>query len=55
MPDFASVTRPLVEAALESGETLEGVCAATQQSTSKGGSQGIEALAGWFQRFARKD
>jgi len=27
-----------VEAALESGETLEGVCAATQQSTFKRGS-----------------
>jgi hypothetical protein len=39
MPDFASVTRPRVEAVLESGETLEGVCAATQQSTFKEAQQ----------------
>jgi hypothetical protein len=40
MPDFAFVTRPRVEAALESGEAQQ---------------EGIEALAGWFQRFARQD
>ncbi len=38
MPDFASVVRPALEGALESGETLEGVCAAVQQSTFKGRS-----------------
>jgi hypothetical protein len=38
MPDFASVVRPSLDGALESGETLEGICAATQQSTFKGRS-----------------
>ena len=36
MPDFASVVRPALEGALESGETLEGICAAAQQSAFKG-------------------
>jgi hypothetical protein len=36
MADFTAVMRPHLEGALESGETLEGVCAAAQQSTFKG-------------------
>ena len=60
MPDFGSVVRPSLEGALESGETLEGICAAAQQSALQlGGGDaqrlGIEALARWFQRFARQD
>ncbi len=38
MPDFASIVRPALEGALEPGETLEGVCAAAQQSTLRGRS-----------------
>jgi hypothetical protein len=41
MPDFASVMRPHLESALEAGETLEGVCAAAQQSAFKGRSLAI--------------
>ena len=41
MPDFAAVMRPHLEAALESGETLEGICAAAQQSAFKGRSLAI--------------
>ena len=36
MPDFAEVMRPHLEGALDPGETLEGVCAAAQQSAFKG-------------------
>jgi hypothetical protein len=36
MPDFAEVMRPHLESALDPGETLEGVCAAAQQSAFKG-------------------
>ncbi len=39
MSEFASVMRPSLEGALESGETLEGICAgAQQQSAFKGRS-----------------
>src|SRR5436190_21981259 len=38
MADFAALMRPHLEGALESGESLEGICAATQQSTFKGRS-----------------
>jgi hypothetical protein len=38
MADFASTLRPHLESALQSGETLEGVCAAVQQSAFKGRS-----------------
>jgi len=38
MAEFASVLRPHLEAALDSGETVEGVCAAAQQSAFKGRS-----------------
>ena len=38
MPDFASAVQPALEGALEPGETLEGICAAAQQSTFKGRS-----------------
>jgi len=41
MAEFASVLRPHLEGALDSGETLEGVCAATQQSAFKGRSLAI--------------
>ena len=41
MPDFAAVMRPHLETALESGETLEGICAAAQQSAFKGRSLAI--------------
>ena len=36
MPDFAEVMRPHLEGALDPGETLEGVCAAAQQSAFRG-------------------
>ena len=35
--DFHTQVRPRVEQLLASGESLEGVCAATQQSTFRGG------------------
>jgi hypothetical protein len=38
MTDFESLVRPRLEAALESGETLQGICAAAQQSAFKGRS-----------------
>ena len=38
MPDFESLVRPHLEGALESGETLEGICAAAQQSALRGRS-----------------
>jgi hypothetical protein len=38
MPDFASTVRPALEEALEPGETLEGICAAAQQSAFRGRS-----------------
>jgi hypothetical protein len=38
MAEFASVMRPHLEGALEPGETLEGICAAAQQSAFKGRS-----------------
>jgi hypothetical protein len=38
MADFASLMRPHLEGALEPGESLEGICAAAQQSTFKGRS-----------------
>jgi hypothetical protein len=38
MADFASVMRPHLEDALDSDKTLEGVCAAAQQSAFKGRS-----------------
>jgi hypothetical protein len=41
MPDFSSVMRPHLEGALDVGEMLEGICAATQQSTFKGRSLAI--------------
>jgi hypothetical protein len=41
MPDFESVMRPHLEGSLESGETLEGVCAAAQQSAFKGRSLAV--------------
>jgi hypothetical protein len=41
MPDFASTLRPHLEGVLESGEALEGVCAAVQQSAFKGRSLAI--------------
>jgi len=34
MSDFASVVRPSLEEALESGETIEGICAAAQQQSA---------------------
>ncbi len=36
MSDFSSVMRPHLERALDAGETLEGLCAAAQQSAFKG-------------------
>jgi hypothetical protein len=41
MPDFSSVVGPHLESALDSGETLAGVCAATQQSAFKGRSVAV--------------
>ena len=38
MADFASLIRPHLEGELEPGESLEGICAAVQQSTFKGRS-----------------
>jgi hypothetical protein len=38
MADFTSLMRPHLEGALEPGESLEGICAAAQQSTFKGRS-----------------
>jgi hypothetical protein len=38
MADFESLVRPRLEEALDPGESLEGVCAAAQQSTFKGRS-----------------
>src|SRR5215211_6425015 len=38
MADFESLMRPHLEGALEPDESLEGICAATQQSTFKGRS-----------------
>jgi len=41
MPDFSSVVRPHLENTLDPGETLAGVCAATQQSAFKGRSVAV--------------
>jgi hypothetical protein len=41
MPDFSSVVRPHLENALDPGETLAGVCAATQQSAFTGRSVAV--------------
>src|SRR6476620_2806739 len=48
MPDFASVTRPRVEAALESGETLEGSARPPCRAPFEGGSLvlGIDRTGG---------
>jgi len=46
MPDFESLVRPHLEGALESGETLEGICAAAQQSALRGRSVALGVTDG---------